>query len=152
MRYIGGTFVVILGAVLIAGCAVAPAPSPSVPTATVSAPSTPELTDVPGTPVLLSPVPSTIDISGMQVRCGTLAEADCRALVAAFGELAAGATDADIGEPTCDDSPCSSETPANLEVGVTLRWGEGDLKKILTCRRPAPSDPFTCERAPIDLG
>jgi hypothetical protein len=97
-------------------------------------------------------VPSTLDISGMRVSCGTLAEADCRALVAAFGELAAGATDAGIGDPTCDGSPCSSATLGNVEIEVLLRWGEGDLKKILTCRRPAPSDPFTCERAPIDLG
>jgi hypothetical protein len=107
---------------------------------------------VPGTPVLLSPVPSALDISGMQVRCGTLAEADCRALVPAFGEIATGATEAAIGEPTCDDSPCSSATPVGLQIEVTLRWGEGDLKKILTCRRAAPTDPFTCERAPIDLG
>jgi hypothetical protein len=35
---------------------------------------------------------------------------------------------------------------------VLLRWGTGDLKKTLTCRRPAPSDRFSCERAPIDLG
>jgi hypothetical protein len=152
MRSIRGSLFVILGAVLIAACAVAPAPSPSLSTTTATPPATPELTDVPGTPVLLSPVPSTLDISGMQVRCGTLAEADCRALVAVFGEIAAGATDAEIGEPTCDDSACSSATPANLEIEVTLRWGEGDLKKTLTCRRPAPSDPFTCEREPIDLG
>ena len=107
---------------------------------------------MPGTPVLLSPVPSALDISGMQVRCGTLAEADCRALVAAFGETAAGATDAGVGEPTCDGVACSSAQRTNLEIDVTLRWGEGDLKKILKCRRPGPSDPFTCERAPIDLG
>jgi hypothetical protein len=152
MRSIGGALVGILGAVLMAGCVVAPPPRPSDQTATASAPSTPALTAVPGTPVLLSPVPSALDISGMQVRCGTLAEADCRALVAAFGEIATGATEAAIGEPTCDDSPCSSATPVGLQIEVTLRWGEGDLKKILTCRRAAPTDPFTCERAPIDLG
>ena len=148
MRSIAEALVVVLVALLIAGCAVAPAPSPGSPAATAS----PELTAVPGTPVLLSPVPSTLEIAGMRVRCGTLAEADCRALVAAFGEIAAGATDAGISDPTCDGSPCSSSTLGNVEIEVLLRWGEGDLKKILTCRRPAPSDPFTCERAPIDLG
>jgi hypothetical protein len=148
MKSVSGTLVMIVVAVLAAGCAVAPVPPPSVPTATATA----QLTPVPGTPVLLSPVPSTLDISGMSVGCGTLAESDCRALVATFGAIASGATDAAISEALCDGLACSSASPANLEVEVLLRWGKGDLKKTLTCRRPAPSDPFSCERAPIDLG
>jgi hypothetical protein len=143
-----GTLVAILVAALIAGCAVGPAPAPSArPT-----PTSTELTAVPGTPAPESAVPSTLEISGIRVRCNSLGEPDCRAVVEAFGEIATAATDAGIDQVPCDDPACPSTTPGAMVVQVILRWGEGDLKKILRCERSAASEAFACVRSAIDLG
>jgi hypothetical protein len=142
------TLIGVLVAALIAGCAVGPAPAPSArPT-----PTSAELTAVPGTPAPESAFPSTLEISGIQVRCNSLGEPDCRAVVEAFGEIAAGATDAGIDQVPCDDPACPSATPGAMVVQVILRWGEGDLKKILRCVRSAASQAFACVRSAIDLG
>ena len=93
-----------------------------------------------------------LTIAGLKVDCGTLGEADCRGVVAAFGSIAAGATDVTIGPPVCDGVLCPTAPPADLVVGVLLRWGVGDLSKVLTCLRRSHADAFHCERAPVDLG
>jgi hypothetical protein len=130
----------------VAACGLGP-PATQPPPAT----ETPALTPVPRPD--LSPSRASLLISGLAVTCGPLVEADCREVVAAFGSIARGATEAEVGGPICDGRLCPAPPPDDLTVGVVLRFGEGDLTMLLTCVRPATeSTPFTCERAPVDLG
>lgn len=146
-RVIGALVVIVL-----AGCgggahsSLAPSLTPSLPASLATA--TPALTAVPGG----SPSPHLLRVAGITVNCGTLVEFDCRGVVSAFGAIADGATNAEIGGPICDGKGCPTALPADLVVGVILRWGEGDLTKVLTCIRATRADDFQCERAPIDLG
>jgi hypothetical protein len=133
---------------LLAGCATAGGSVSLTPVTPAAATASPVLTAVPGG----SPVPVALNISGLRVTCGILGETDCRGVVSAFGSIADGATDAEIGAPVCDGRVCPTAPPADLVVGVILRWGEGDLTKILTCLRLTPSAAFRCEQAPVDLG
>jgi hypothetical protein len=133
---------------LLAGCVIGGRPTSLTPVTPAAATAPPSETAVPGG----APTPVELDIAGVRVTCGLLGEADCRGVVSALGSIADGATDAEIGAPVCDGRVCPTAPPANLVVGVILRWGEGDLTKILTCLRQAPSGAFHCERAPVDLG
>jgi hypothetical protein len=96
--------------------------------------------------------PGHIVIRGLEVECGPLAETDCRALVAAFGSIADGATRAEVGASACAVEPCESGAAGAIDATVVLRWSEGDLTKILTCVRAAAANDLVCERAPVDLG
>jgi hypothetical protein len=96
--------------------------------------------------------PLSLQIAGLAISCGPLGEAECRSVVSAFGSLAKGATAAQIGAPACDGQNCQTPPPSDLVVGVVVRWGEGDLSKVLTCTRATPGAAIRCERAPVDLG
>jgi hypothetical protein len=143
-----GRFALIAAIVgLAAGCATA---TPTLAPAGSGAPS-PVLapTRVPGGP---SASPTALVIAGLDVDCGPLAEPDCRAAVAAFGPIALGATKAEFGGSVCEGNACPSVGVGALDASVILRWGEGDLTKILTCTRSGAIGTVVCERAPLDLG
>jgi hypothetical protein len=145
---LGLTGAVALVAALSAGCSGAPTTSAAADgdgAATALVP-----TAVPG--AVASSSPGRLVISGLEIACGPLTETDCRALVASLGSIADGASTAEVGASPCRVEPCPSGAAGAINAMVVLRWGEGDLKKILTCARAAAAGDVICSRAPVDLG